>query len=45
MDETGHQLTAEAKDYLKTTYLKALRDAKSDLFERDVSSSSQLNPI
>ncbi len=42
MDETGHQLTAEAKDYLKTTYLKALRDAKSDLIEKKNSRLSQI---
>ena len=30
-DEKGYPLTAEAKDYLKTTYLKPLRDAAAEL--------------
>ena len=30
-DEKGYPLTAEAKEYLKTTYLKPLRDAEAEL--------------
>src|SRR5665647_516694 len=31
VDETGYPLTAEAREYLKVTYLKPLRDAKEEL--------------
>ena len=30
-DDEGSQLSAEARDYLRVTYLKALRDAESEL--------------
>lgn len=33
-DPTGYQLTAEAKEYLKTTYLKPLRNAQAELIPR-----------
>lgn len=42
MDETGHQLNAEAREYLKTTYLKALRDADYDLTAKKNSRLSQI---
>ena len=32
VDDEGYQLTAEARDYLKVTYLKPLRDAKAEFF-------------
>ncbi|MEL7119905.1 MAG: AAA family ATPase [Bacteroidota bacterium] len=41
-DDIGYQLTAEAREYLKTTYLKPLRDAKSDLVPRKNSRLSQI---
>ena len=31
VDDEGYQLSAEAKEYLRTTYLKPLRDTKSEL--------------
>ena len=31
VDERGYQLTAEAREYLKVTYLKPLRDAQNEL--------------
>ena len=31
VDDEGYRLTAEAKEYLKATYLKPLRDAKAEL--------------
>lgn len=34
MDGTGHLLNATAKEYLKCTYLKPLRDAESELLAR-----------
>ncbi len=42
VDDTGSQLTAEAREYLKTTYLKPLRDAKSELIPRKNSRLSQI---
>lgn len=34
MDGTGHILNAEAREYLKCTYLKPLRDAENELLAR-----------
>lgn len=42
VDESGYQLTAEAREYLKTTYLKPLRDAKSELIPRKNSRLTQI---
>jgi putative ATP-dependent endonuclease of OLD family len=42
MDEVGYPLNAEAKEYLKTTYLKALRDADSELIAKKNSRVSQI---
>lgn len=42
MDDTGYPLNAEAKEYLKTTYLKALRDADNDLTAKKNSRLSQI---
>ncbi|GAK94863.1 predicted ATP-dependent endonuclease of the OLD family [Nonlabens ulvanivorans] len=42
VDETGYQLTAEAREYLKATYLKPLRDAKSELIPRKNSRLAQI---
>ncbi|MBE8722709.1 ATP-dependent nuclease [Sphingobacterium pedocola] len=42
MDGYGNMLTAEAKDYLKCTYLKALRDADSELAAKKNSRLSQI---
>lgn len=42
VDETGYQLTVEAREYLKTTYLKPLRDAKSELIPRKNSRLTQI---
>lgn len=42
MDDTGTMLSADAKAFLKTTYLKALRDAQSDLMARKNSRLSQI---
>lgn len=42
MDDVGHQLNAEAREYLKTTYLKALRDADYDLTAKKNSRLSQI---
>ena len=42
VDTDGHQLTAEAKDYLKITYLKPLRDAKTELIPKRNSRLSQI---
>jgi putative ATP-dependent endonuclease of OLD family len=41
-DTDGHQLTAEAKEYLKVTYLKPLRDAKTELIPKRNSRLSQI---
>ncbi len=41
-DADGHQLNAEARDYLRITYLKPLRDAKADLVPRRNSRLSQI---
>lgn len=42
MDETGYPLNAEARDYLKSTYLKALRDADAELVAKKNSRVSQI---
>ncbi|WP_010178071.1 ATP-dependent nuclease [Aquimarina agarilytica] len=42
VDPTGYQLTAEAKDYLKTTYLKPLRNAQAELVPRKNSRLTQI---
>lgn len=42
VDEIGFQLTAEAREYLKTTYLKPLRDARSELIPRKNSRLTQI---
>lgn len=42
MDGVGYPLNAEARDYLKTTYLKALRDADNDLTAKKNSRLSQI---
>ncbi|KUJ60684.1 hypothetical protein AR687_16780 [Flavobacteriaceae bacterium CRH] len=42
MDEIGYSLNAEAREYLKTTYLKALRDADNDLTAKKNSRLSQI---
>lgn len=41
-DAEGHPLTAEAREYLKTTYLRPLRDASSELVPRKNSRLSQI---
>lgn len=42
VDEVGYQMSAEAKDYLKITYLKALRDASGELVPKKNSRLSQI---
>ena len=42
MDEVGFPLNAEAKEYLRTTYLKALRDADNELIAKKNSRLSQI---
>jgi putative ATP-dependent endonuclease of OLD family len=42
MDGVGYLLNAEARDYLKCTYLKALRDADSELTAKKNSRLSQI---
>lgn len=42
VDEVGYQLTAEAREYLKVTYLKPLRDAYGELVPRRNSRLSQI---
>ncbi len=42
MDDAGHPLNAEAREYLKSTYLKALRDADSELIAKKNSRLSQI---
>jgi len=42
MDENGYSLNAEAREYLKSTYLKALRDANSELIAKKNSRLSQI---
>jgi putative ATP-dependent endonuclease of OLD family len=41
-DEDGYQLTAEAREYLKATYLKPLRDAENELIAKRNSRLSQI---
>ncbi len=41
-DEEGYLLNAEAKDFLKVTYLKPLRDAKNELVPKKNSRLSQI---
>jgi len=42
VDDDGHLLTAEAKEYLKVTYLKPLRDAQNELIAKRNSRLSQI---
>jgi putative ATP-dependent endonuclease of OLD family len=42
IDDEGYLLTAEAKEYLKATYLKPLRDAKNELVAKQNSRLSQI---
>lgn len=42
VDEDGRPISAEAKEYLKVTYLKPLRDAKAELIDRKNSRLSQI---
>jgi putative ATP-dependent endonuclease of OLD family len=42
VDDEGYPLTAEAKEYLKTTYLRPLRDAKKELVPKKNSRLSQI---
>lgn len=42
MDDVGYPLNAEAREYLKCTYLKALRDANFDLTSKKNSRLSQI---
>ncbi len=42
VDESGYPLTAEAREYLKVTYLKPLRDAFGELVPRRNSRLSQI---
>ncbi len=41
-DSEGHALTAEAREYLRTTYLRPLRDARNELVPRKNSRLSQI---
>jgi putative ATP-dependent endonuclease of OLD family len=41
-DDEGHRLDAEARDYLLTTYLRPLRDAKTELVPKRNSRLSQI---
>jgi putative ATP-dependent endonuclease of OLD family len=42
VDDEGNQLSAEAREYLKVTYLKPLRDAQSELTPKKNSRLSQI---
>jgi putative ATP-dependent endonuclease of OLD family len=42
VDDTGYEITAEAREYLKVTYLKPLRDAQAELIPRKNSRLSQI---
>lgn len=42
MDDDGHPLNAEAREYLKATYLRALRDAENELTAKKNSRLSQI---
>lgn len=42
IDDAGHIITAEAKEMLRTTYLRPLRDAKSELSPKRNSRLSQI---
>ncbi|WP_457644297.1 AAA family ATPase [Persephonella sp.] len=42
IDDIGSQLSAEAREYLKVTYLKPLRDAEAELVPRKNSRLSQI---
>ncbi|WP_121811302.1 ATP-dependent nuclease [Mucilaginibacter kameinonensis] len=42
IDDTGHVMNAEAKEMLRTTYLRPLRDAKSELSPKRNSRLSQI---
>jgi putative ATP-dependent endonuclease of OLD family len=41
-DDEGHPLTVEAREYLRTTYLRPLRDARNELVPRKNSRLSQI---
>jgi putative ATP-dependent endonuclease of the OLD family len=41
-ENDGHPLTAEAREYLKTTYLRPLRDAKTELVPKKNSRLAQI---
>jgi putative ATP-dependent endonuclease of OLD family len=42
LDEEGYSMNAEAREYLKITYLKPLRDAKTELVPKQNSRLSQI---
>jgi len=42
VDPVGYQLTAEAREFIKTTYLKPLRNAKAELVPRKNSRLAQI---
>src|SRR5690606_22363818 len=42
VDDDGYLLTSEAKEYLKATYLKPLRDAENELIAKRNSRLSQI---
>ena len=42
VDESGFELTAEAREYLKATYLRPLRDAENELIPKQNSRLSQI---
>ena len=42
VDDEGYRLTAEAREYLKVTFLKPLRDAKAELIPKKNSRLSQI---
>ncbi len=42
VDDEGYRLTAEAREYLKVTFLKPLRDAKTELIPKKNSRLSQI---
>jgi len=42
VDDNGYELTAEAREYLKATYLRPLRDAQNELIPKQNSRLSQI---
>jgi len=42
VDDSGYELTAEAREYLKVTYLRPLRDAQNELIPKQNSRLSQI---